>query len=71
MDKKVNRQPDTVVFEMILLEFFERWRHHTKQHLDWAELACINWRDDFCSYVWKSLEKFEDSGMLREPLRPH
>ena len=65
-----DRQEDTVVFDMILLELFERWRHCIKQHRDKIELEHTNWLEDFCSYVWKSLENFEDTGRLKEPLRP-
>jgi len=70
MYTKADCQRDTVVFDMILLELFERWRHFMKQHRDKIELEYTNWLEDFCSYVWKSLEDFEETGRLKEPLRP-
>lgn len=69
MQKIADCQPDIEVFDLILLDLFERWRHRRKQHRDELELKYANWLEDFCSYVWKSLEKFEDTGRLREPLR--
>ena len=70
MSKKDNRRMESVMFEMILLGFFELWRQAVKQHRDTLELEHTHWLEDFCSYVWESLEKFEDAGMLKEPLRP-
>ena len=70
MYRKIDRQRDEDVFDMALLELFERWRIFIKQHRDKIELECTNWLEDFCSYVWESLENFEETGRLKEPLRP-
>ncbi len=70
MYRKIDRQRDEGVFDLALLELFERWRIFIKQHRDKIELEYTNWLEDFCSYVWKSLENFEETGRLKEPLRP-
>ena len=70
MYRKADLPPETIVFDMILMDVFERWRHNVIQHCDNIKLEHANWLEDFCSYVWKSLEYFEETGRLKEPLRP-
>ena len=70
MYRKADLPPETIVFDMVLLDLFERWRHNAIQHCDDIKLEHANWLEDFCSYVWKSLEDFEETGRLKEPLRP-
>ena len=59
-----------VQFDEELLEFFEHWQAFLKQYHYKKKLEHANWLEDFCSYVWKSLEYFEETGRLKEPLRP-
>ena len=59
-----------VQFDKELLGFFERWRDAIKQCNSKENLIYTNWLHDFCSYVWESLEHFEETGRLKEPLRP-
>ena len=68
MYRKADLPPETIVFDMILLELFERWRHHAIQHCDNIELEHANWIDEFCKDVRKNLIDFEDNGKLKEPL---
>jgi len=70
MNQQAKQRPQLALFDMMLLGFFELWRQSAKQHRDRLELEDIHWLEDFCGYVWRRLEKFEDAGMLKEPLRP-
>jgi len=69
MFRKADLPPETIVFDMILMDLFERWRHNVIQHCDNIKLEQINWLDAFCSYVWESLEHFDKADRLKEPLK--
>ena len=69
MFRKADLPPETIVFDMILMDLFERWKHNVIQNCDNIKPEQINWLDAFCSYVWESLEHFDKADRLKEPLK--
>jgi len=70
MCKKTDFDAKTAEFDRRLLEFFEEWRSSVRQNRDEVELKYTNWLEDFCSYVWDGLVRFEELGRPEGPLRP-
>jgi len=58
----------TAEFDRRLLGFFEDWKSFVEQHRDGMTLTCTNWLEDFCSYVWDSLIRFQELGRLKGSL---
>ena len=70
MCKRTGFEAKTAEFDVRLLEFFQEWRSFVQQQRSEEDLKHTNWLEDFCSYVWDSLVRFEKLGRLEEPLRP-
>jgi len=69
MFRKADLSPETIVFDMVLMDIFEQWRHNVIKNCDNTKPEQINWLDAFCSYVRESLEHFDKADRLKEPLK--